>query len=106
MIFVILWRILCNTLSLLTSIDAVPVIPPIILYLQSVTFTCAVNMLPAAVCRGVCIVAVIVPLAAPYISVSYPSNSMLTFFPFLQYSRIYKEYLLCLVACRSSQFLH
>ena len=70
MIFVILWRILCNTLSLLTSIDAVPVIPPIILYLQSVTFTCAVNTLPAAVCRVLCIVAVIVPLAAPYISVS------------------------------------
>ena len=82
MIFVILWTILCNTLSLLTSIEAVPVIPLIILYLQSVTFTCAVNTLPSAVCRGVGDVAVIVPLAAPYISVSYPSNSMLTFFPF------------------------
>ena len=40
---VILWRILCSTLALLTSMEAVPVIPLIILYLQSVILTCAVR---------------------------------------------------------------
>ena len=53
-----------------TSIDAVPVIPLIILYVQSVILTCAVNTLPSAVCWGVCDVAVIIPLADPYVSVS------------------------------------
>ena len=48
---VILWRILCSTLALLTSMEAVPVIPLIILYLQSVILACAVNTLLSAVCR-------------------------------------------------------
>ncbi len=52
-------------LSLLTSIDAVPVIPLTRLYLQSIIITCAVNTLPSAVCRGVCDVVVITPLATP-----------------------------------------
>ena len=58
MLFVICLTILWSTLSLLISIDAVPTIPLIILYLQSVILTCAVNTLPSAVCRGVCDVAV------------------------------------------------
>ena len=49
-------------LSLLTSIDAVPVIPLTRLYLQSIIITCAVNTLPSAVCRGVCTIAVTLPL--------------------------------------------
>ena len=52
-------------LSFLTSIDAVPVIPLTRLYLQSIIITCAVNTLPSAVCRGVCDVVVITPLATP-----------------------------------------
>lgn len=70
MLFVICLTILWSTLSLLTSIDVVPAIPLIILYLQFVILTCAVNTLPAAVCRGVCDVAVIIPLAVPYVSAS------------------------------------
>ena len=70
MLFVICLIILWSTLSLLISIDAVPTIPLIILYLQSVILTCAVNTLPSAVCRGVCDVAVITPFATPYVSAS------------------------------------
>ena len=59
-----------SRLSLLTSIDAVPAIPLINLYLQSVILTCAVNTLPSAVCRAVCDVAVMISLAIPYVSAS------------------------------------
>ena len=55
--------------------DAVPVIPLTILYLQSVILTCAANTLPVAVCRDVCDVAVISPLATPYVSVSHEGVS-------------------------------
>lgn len=43
MIFATRWKILCSTLPLLTSMDAVPVIPLIMSYLQSSMCTCAIK---------------------------------------------------------------
>lgn len=43
MIFATRWKILCSTLPLLTSMDAVSVIPLIMSYLQSSMCTCAIK---------------------------------------------------------------
>lgn len=106
MLFVICLTILWSTLSLLTSIDVVPAIPLIILYLQFVILTCVVNTLPAAVCRGVCDVLLLYHWLFRMFLHHNPQLRCLQSFLSLPYSRIYRERRLCLDGHLSSVPLH